>query len=403
MRAGVLAAVKSGQVTVHIDKVDTTAKASIALTVEGHLDGLPKYIEPSPGSALTLDAAGLPVKSSTRTAPFRVVVPAGRADYRFVMYGHGTGGRYDESTFDTEIASGGAAKVGVQFDGWTESDVIQTFLGFLTIFQGTHYAGAMLMQALSDAAAIQVMLPGALGDALAAPMIGGVPNPAAGRHPDPQQSLWVGGSLGGILGLVAVCADPAMRYAVLNVPGAAWTHYIPKSVMFSMLSSVLKSSYHSEVDALHALAMSQGNWDEIDGAAWSSALTGRDAAFLIQESIGDPVVPNAGSEMVAVVTSATQRGAGPDRSEAAAGRCGRRCERDHPVPHPLHRAARDPRLRRLRLCGWSRRADPGHRLCHHNLDDGPPQDHRPRWLHRRKLRLQRGAALRSCERSPFLD
>ena len=46
-----------------------------------------------------------------------------------------------------------------------------------------------------------------------------------------------------------------------------------------------------------------------DGAAWASALRGRQAAFLIQESIGDPVVPNAGSEMVAVVTDAKLVGA----------------------------------------------------------------------------------------------
>jgi hypothetical protein len=121
--------------------------------------------------------------------------------------------------------------------------------------------------------------------------------------------LWAGGSLGGIMGLVAVSADPTLRYGVLNVPGAAWTHYIPKSVLFDMLSPLLDSGYRGVVNAQHALAMTQGIWDEVDGAAWASALKGREAAFLIQESIGDPVVPNAGSEMVAVVTTAQQVGA----------------------------------------------------------------------------------------------
>ena len=101
----------------------------------------------------------------------------------------------------------------------------------------------------------------------------------------------------------------ALRYGVLNVPGAAWTHYIPKSVLFDMLSPLLDSGYRGVVNAQHALAMTQGIWDEVDGAAWASALKGREAAFLIQESIGDPVVPNAGSEMVAVVTTAQQVGA----------------------------------------------------------------------------------------------
>ncbi len=153
------------------------------------------------------------------------------------------------------------------------------------------------------------MLPGAIGDALSASTIAGKPNPAASRKPTKDGMLWAGGSLGGIMGLLAVSADPTLRYSVLNVPGAAWTHYIPKSVLFDMLSPLLDSGYRGVVNAQHALAMTQGIWDEVDGAAWASALKGREAAFLIQESIGDPVVPNAGSEMVAVVTTAQQVGA----------------------------------------------------------------------------------------------
>lgn len=309
MRAGVLAAVRAGQVQVRIDKVTPGSSPAIAAIVVGHLEGLPKYIEPSPGSTLTLDGKGLAVASGTRTAPFRIVLPAGTGSYRFVMFGHGTGGSYDDDTFDREIAQSGAAKVGIQFDGWTGDEVIQTFLGFMKLWNGSHYAGAMLMQAVADAAAVQDMLSGALGDALAAPMLGGAANPAAGRRPDSSQVLWAGGSLGGIMGLVAVCTDPSVRFGVLNVPGAAWTHYVPQSLLFTMISSLLQSPYRSEVNALHALAMSQGIWDEIDGAPWSSALAGRDAAFLVQESIGDPVVPNVGSEMVAVVTGAKQVGA----------------------------------------------------------------------------------------------
>jgi len=163
----------------------------------------------------------------------------------------------------------------------------------------------MLMQALADGAAIQATMGGALSDLLSAPMIGGAANPIAGRHPQSKTVLWTGGSLGGITSLVAVSADPQLRYGVLDVPGAAWTHFIPKSTIFAMISGFLQGPYGGPLDALQALAMSQGNWDEMDGAPWSSRLAGRDAAFLLQESIGDPVVPNPGTEMVAVVTDAT--------------------------------------------------------------------------------------------------
>ncbi|MBL8635319.1 MAG: hypothetical protein JNM40_18985 [Myxococcales bacterium] len=309
MRQGALQAVAAKQVKVVLDQVVPSSHPQVALTVLGHVEGLPQYIEPTPGSALRLDASGRPVVLGSQKAPFRVVIPAGTGSYRFIMFGHGTGGAYTDSTFDTEIAGAGAAKVGIQFDGWTDSEVLKTLGGILKIVKGSHYATAMLMQAQANAAAIQALLPGALGDALSAPMLLGKPNPAAGRLPTADKTLWAGGSLGGIMGLVAVCADPALRYGVLNVPGAAWTHYIPKSVLFDMLSPLLDSNYRGVVNAQHALAMTQGIWDEVDGAAWASALQGREAAFLIQESIGDPVVPNAGSEMVAVVTAAQQVGA----------------------------------------------------------------------------------------------
>jgi hypothetical protein len=150
---------------------------------------------------------------------------------------------------------------------------------------------------------------GIVGTALAAPMLGSKPNPAAGRHPDTTDVVWAGGSLGGIMSLVATSADTSVRYGVLNVPGAAWTNFVPKSLLFTMIEGLLQRPYQGDLNALHAVAMSQGDWDEIDGAPWSTQLAQRGAAFLIQESIDDPIVPNPGSEMVAVVTGATQVGA----------------------------------------------------------------------------------------------
>ena len=309
MRQAAIAAVAAGTVTVTLNSVDTTGPAPIAAIVEGVLSGLPDYINPAAGSVLTLDANGLPVASGTRTAPFRVVVPVGTGDYHFVMYGHGTGGNYDDPTLDAEIAGAGVAKVGIQFDGWTSTDVLATFVGLIQVFQGSSHAAGMLMQALADAAAVQATLGGILGDALAGPMLETTTNPAVGRRPDPTNVVWAGGSLGGIMGLVATCTDPDVKYGVLNVPGAAWTHFVPKSLLFTMIEGLLQAPYQGELNALHAVAMAQGNFDEIDGAPWSTQLATRNAAFLIQESIGDPVVPNPGSEMVAVVTGATQVGA----------------------------------------------------------------------------------------------
>lgn len=309
MRQAALDAVAHGQTTVAIDGAELAPSTGIAMIVRGRLGGLPQFVKPGANTTLAIGPDGLAIADGTRETPFRIVVPAGSGAWPFMMYGHGTGGSYDDPTLDDVFAAGGAGKIGVQLDGWTGADVIDTFVGLSSVMIGAHHAAAMLEQALADASAVEASLSGALGDALAADTIAGQPNPAAGRHPDASQVLWVGGSLGGTMGLVASAAEPHVKAGVLNVPGAAWTHFIPYSKVFDAVRAVLRGPYHGDVDLLHALAMSQGIWDEVDGAAWSSRLEGRGAAFLVQEVLGDPILPNAGSEMVAHVTQATQVGA----------------------------------------------------------------------------------------------
>ncbi|MEO5728552.1 MAG: hypothetical protein ABI134_30565, partial [Byssovorax sp.] len=81
------------------------------------------------------------------------------------------------------------------------------------------------------------------------------------------------------------------------------------SSIFGMIAPVLVSSFGGPLDLSHALAMSQSNWDDIDGAVWAADLAAKKQVFLIQESIGDPVLTNPGSEMTAVTTGALQVGA----------------------------------------------------------------------------------------------
>jgi hypothetical protein len=278
----------------------------VAAIVEGRLAGVPAY---AGEGGLTLGDDGLPLAAGTGEAPFRVAIPAGTGDYRFVMYGHGMGGSFRDGAFDEELAGGGVAKVGIEFYGWTGDDLLDTFMSFSQMAAGTERSTARLMQALADGAAIQEAMLGPLGDALSAPMLGEMANPAAGRRPDGSIPVFAGGSLGGTMGLVYASADPTMRAAVLNVPGAGWTHFVPASVVYGAVEALLRSEYGGDLDFMHALSMSQGNWDDIDGAAWIEVLRAKDPAVLIQESIGDPVLPNPGSEMVAVTADALQVGA----------------------------------------------------------------------------------------------
>lgn len=296
-------AVERGQVTVVIDSV-RAGTAPLLATVIGHLDGVPNFV--SKAGVLVPDAAGLPTVHGTTSAPFRITLPSGGGDYRVIFFGHGTGGSLDDDTFDAQTAGQGVAKVSFQFDGWTDADFIPTLAGLQTLFKGADHFLALTLQSLARGAAVQAALPGVLGDALAGAMLGPTPNPAMGRRPRLDRQAYAGGSLGGTLGLVIAANLPGIDYAVLNVPGAGWSHFVPGSVIWNVPDALLASIYGSLFDSRLALAMTQTLWDEMDGAAYGDKPP---KYSLVQESIGDPVLPNLGSEILAGVVGARQLGA----------------------------------------------------------------------------------------------
>ncbi|MRG90448.1 hypothetical protein [Polyangium spumosum] len=307
MREAAIDAVSQGKITVEIDSVVWTPNVSIAAIVRGRLVGLPSFLEDD--FDLSLDAAGDVVESGTHEAPFRVMVPAGVGDYRFVMYGHGMGGDVDDSAFDTQLGQSGVGKVGIRFVGWTGDDLIETFVNLTRMAEATHRSTARLLQALADGAAIQRSMDTVLGELLSGPTFDGAANPLIDRKPDGSIPVWAGGSLGGTLGLVYASADPDMHHGVLNVPGAGWSHFIPGSDVYATVRGLLQTTYGGNLDVGYALALSQSNWDEVDGSSWADRMPEEPTAYLIQESIGDPILPNEGTALLSVAVGAGQVGA----------------------------------------------------------------------------------------------
>ncbi len=307
MREAAIAAVDAGTVNVVVDSFDIPATPGIAAILKGRLTGLPSFREDD--GDIAVDADGKVVQNGTREAPFRVMVPKGVGDYRFLMWGHGTGGDYDDDSFDDIIAGKGAGKVSIRFNGWTGDDLIGTFAAVVRVFEGTHRSTAALMTSIADGAAIERAMSKVIGDTLAAPTLGGGANPLASRRPDDSIPLWAGGSLGGTMGLVYASADPIMHHAVLNVPGAGWTHFVPGSDLYNTLRGLLRTSYGGDLDVGRALAMSQSNWDDIDGGVWADQYPDEKSVYCIQESMGDPILPNEGTALLSVATQAVQLGA----------------------------------------------------------------------------------------------
>ena len=292
-------------VEVVLDSVVFPGIPEIDLVVRGRLTGAPSYVDE--GGDLALDADGVPVVVGTRDIEFRVSVPAGEGDYRAVLWGHGTGGNVTDDEFDRELGGEGIAKVNLKFDGWTGEDFVATLLGLATVFDGSARSTAGLMQALAGGTLVLTALEGPLGDALSAEVVAGVANPAAGRRPLTDDVAWTGGSMGGTMGAVMIAADPRLRTAVLNVPGAGWSHMVPYSLLYDAgMESFLSERYDDAVDIHLALVMAQGAWDDVDGGVWADEALATGGAFLLQQSMGDPVLPNLGTELLASALGATQ-------------------------------------------------------------------------------------------------
>ncbi len=306
MVSAALAAVDAGTVTVAWDVVQQqTPGGPIATILEGRLVGLPVWLDAN--GALVTDANGVPVQQGTGDAPLRVVIPSGTGPYRAVLYGHGAGGNFHDSAFDDTLAMHGVAKVGVQFYGWTDTELVVTLSHLVNMLDGAHRAFAPLMQAVAHASAIGHALDSILDASLSAAMLDGMPNPNAGRHVDWSQPTWVGGSLGGTMGLVVAAVSPDIQIGVLNVPGAAWSHWVFQSAIFQTFLSGIGSRNGGTANVVSMIAIAQTIFDPADGASFGERA--RHDVYLEQESIGDEVLPNAGNEFVAILTHATQVGA----------------------------------------------------------------------------------------------
>jgi hypothetical protein len=302
MRGAALAAVAAGTVTVTFSSGRPLAGG--ALELRGAVAGLPRFVDDA--GALS---PGLPVARGTREAPLRVVLPPVRAPYPFVVYGHGTGGTVNDDTFDADIVGAGAGKLNLEYAGWTETSVLDTLVGLDKRYTGSERSTARLLQSLADASALEALLDGSLGEALTAPMLLGVPNPAAGQRNDATKRVYAGGSLGGTMGYVHALTEPRVRVAVLNVPGAGWTHFVPTSGPFTALDALFGTTTPSALDRALSVVMTQGSWDPVDGAAWAATGLRPELVALVQASMGDPILPNIGTHLVATSSSAVQVGA----------------------------------------------------------------------------------------------
>lgn len=300
MRARALEVVAAQGLKVNV--VSALGVGDGGVEVLGSVGGLPRFL--GDAGVLALGNDGLPVETGLHDVPFRAVLPRGAGPLSMVIFGHGTGGDVHDSRLDAEILSTGAGKLNVEFAGWSGSSVPSTFIGFERVLTGTERSTSGLAQSLVDASALEAALAAQLGAALSAPLVGSVANPASGRTF--SRLGYFGSSLGGTVGFAHAQLEPRIDAAVLNVPGAGCGQFMWHAEQWAQLDVFLEASTPSSIDRALGLALSQTNWDLIDGAAWSAQPGLARKPLLIQEAIGDTVLPNLGSELVASSAGAVQ-------------------------------------------------------------------------------------------------
>ena len=296
-----------GNLEVEIDSIVLPSDEHLAAIVRGRLTGAPGFLDED--GRLVLDEDGRPMVVGESDIEFRISLPAGEpgVPYKVALYGHGTGGNVSDNSFDSELAEHDIAKLNLRFDGWTDEDFLQTLTGFHTFLDGSERSTAGLMQSVAGGTVLLTALDGVLGEALSADTIDGEDNPVAGRLPDTDYVVWVGGSLGGTLGAVIVSADERLTTAVLNVPGTGWSHMIPHSLLYdTALRDLFEITYGHKRDMHLAMVMGQNSWDDVDGAVWADEALAVGGSFLLQESMDDPVLPNLGTNLLANALGAKQ-------------------------------------------------------------------------------------------------
>lgn len=296
-----------GDLGVEIDSAVFPSYENLAAIVRGRLTNAPNFLDEE--GRLVLDEDGLPQVTGTTSIEFRISLPQGDpgTPYRVALYGHGTGGDVSDNAFDQELSDYDIAKLNLRFDGWTSTDFILTISSFSAFLEGSEKSTAGLMQSIAGGTVLLSALDGVLGETLSAEVLAGEPNPVAGRAPLTSDVVWVGGSLGGTLGAVIISADPRLHTAVLNVPGAGWTHMIPHSLLYDAgVGGIMLEVYDDILDLQLAFVMSQSSWDDVDGAVWAEEALAAGGNFLMQQSMGDPVLPAVGTNLLSQALGARQ-------------------------------------------------------------------------------------------------
>ncbi len=121
---------------------------------------------------------------------------------------------------------------------------------------------------------------------------------------DAQNVYYYGISLGGTSGGPFLALSSDVSRGVLNVPGGVWSFMMYRSADFKVFIPLLQSKFPDPLDRQTIVLLTQVDWDHTDPINYLGHLLGTPFPgisaknILMQESEGDPEVPNLATRML---------------------------------------------------------------------------------------------------------
>ncbi len=257
-------------------------------------------------SVMRRDASGLPVMDGMRDARFAAIIPncvqTAQLPRPTVIFGHGLFGSAEEYLDDDFVADLAEEHcfiiIAGDFIGLTSRQLHLAPLAVNDLNKGAQVT-EKLAQSIIDFIALENVARGPMAESTDFQFNG---QPVI----DPNNTFYIGGSLGGNMGNTFMAYDPNITKGVLAVPGGNWWLMIERSTAWALLVGAAQGAYDDPEEYQLALSMSFGMGFEPIDPMTTAANVIKDPLFdqpakkiLMWYSIGDCLVNNISSELVA--------------------------------------------------------------------------------------------------------
>jgi hypothetical protein len=236
---------------------------------------------------------GLPAAQGTMTAhAFLLVPPCATAANKagILIYGHGFFGSLDElrnNEYLRDLSEDGCYVVaGTLWTGMSMDDISDALLGLNDLDRGFGF-GEHVFQGVVNFIALEQLMRGKLATEV---LVDG----SSRSIVDPARTVFLGISMGHILGSTFFAYDPAITRGVIHVGGANWALMFERSKNWSVYGAPIKGSYGNLLDAVIIEQVLEMALEHVDGATVAGvAIPGTPAKqVLMHTSLGDCEVPN---------------------------------------------------------------------------------------------------------------